>query len=191
MVASLQHEAFYTAGTWVDESLGVYVGWTARKDSFSDGMPVRNERGDVLVFSGEEFPEPGTRQRLREAGHRFDPDGAAYLIHLFEQGGDFLARLNGRFHGLLADRSLGAATLFNDRYGMHRLYYHQSADALYFAAEAKAILEVRPELRRVDPRGLGEYVAAGCVMENRTLFGGVHALPPATAWTIRRGAVER
>ena len=42
--------------------------------------------------------------------------------------------------GLLVDRSEGTTTLFNDRYGIHRLYYHESADAFYFAAEAKAIL---------------------------------------------------
>ena len=61
MVEALRHENFYVTGTWADESLGVYVGWVARKRSFSDGMPLSNERGDVvLVFSGEEFPEPGT-----------------------------------------------------------------------------------------------------------------------------------
>jgi asparagine synthase (glutamine-hydrolysing) len=54
MVDTLRHEDYYVTGTWSDESLGVYVGWAARKDSFSDGMPLRNERGDVvLVFSGE------------------------------------------------------------------------------------------------------------------------------------------
>ena len=50
----------FMCGTWVEESLGVYVGWVARKDSFAEWMPLRNERGDVvLVFAGEEFPEPG------------------------------------------------------------------------------------------------------------------------------------
>ena len=39
MVASLRHESFYVTGTWIDESLGIYVGWVARKNSFSDGMP--------------------------------------------------------------------------------------------------------------------------------------------------------
>ena len=29
-------------------------------------------------------------------------------------------------------------TLFNDRYGMHRIYYHEAKEAFYFAAEAKA-----------------------------------------------------
>ena len=81
--------------------------------------------------------------------------------------------------------------LFNDRYGMHRIYYHQSKDAFYFAAEAKAILAVRPELRRMDSRGLGEFVSCGAVLENRTLFEGIHVLPPASAWVFRNGSLER
>ncbi len=170
----------------------MYVGWVARKDSFSDGMPLRNERGDVvLVFSGEEFPEPGTAQRLKERGHELDVAGPSYLAHLYEEDPSFPAGLNGRFHGLLTDRSRGTAMLFNDRYGMHRIYYHESKDAFYFAAEAKAILAVRPELRRMDPRGVGEFIACGCVLENRTLFEGIHALPPASAWVFRNGSLER
>jgi asparagine synthase (glutamine-hydrolysing) len=155
-------------------------------------MPLRSERGDVvLAFSGEEFPEPGTAERLRAQGHDFDVDGPSYLVHLYEDDPSFPAGLNGRFHGLLADRNRGTSVLFNDRYGMHRIYYHQSADAFYFAAEAKAILAVRPELRRLDPRGLGEFVSCGAVLENRTLFEGIKVLPPASEWTFRNGSLER
>ena len=53
---------------------------------------------------------------------------------------------------------------------MHRLCYYESDDALYFGAEAKAILAVRPELREADPRGIGELVACSCVLENRTIY---------------------
>lgn len=192
MVEALRHESFYVTGMWSDESLGVYVGWVARKGSFCDGMPLRNERGDaVLVFSGEEFPEPETVQRLKEQGHEIDAVGPSYLVHLAEEDPSFPAGLNGRFHGLLADRAHGMATLFNDRYGMHRLYIHESGDAFYFASEAKAILAVRPELRRLDARGLGEFVACGAVMENRTLFEGIGLLPQASAWVFRNGTLER
>src|SRR5271166_6528965 len=193
MVETLRHESFYVTGTWIDESMGVYVGWVARKDSFSDNMPLRNERGDlVLVFSGEEFPEPGTAGRLKERGHTLAAEGGpSYLVHLYEEDPAFPAGLNGRFHGLLADQTRGTAMLFNDRYGMHRIYYHESKGAFYFAAEAKAILVVRPELRKTDPRGLGEFVSCGCVLENRTLFEGVHVLPPAAAWVFRGGSLER
>src|SRR5580693_6157704 len=192
MVDTLRHEDYYVTGTGSDESLGVYVGWAARKDSFSDGMPLRNERGDVvLVFSGEEFPEPGTVQRLKQQGHEFDPTGSSYLVHRYEEEPSFPLGLNGRFQGLVVDERNGTAALFNDRFGMHRLYYHESKDAFYFAAEAKAILAVRPELRRINPQGLGEWIECGCVLENRTLFENLHVLPPACAWVFRNGSVER
>jgi len=192
MLETLRHENFYVTGTWVDESLGVYVGWVARKDSFSDGMPLRNERGDVvLVFTGEEFPEPGTAQLLKGRGHDLTSTGPYYLVHLYEEDSSFPAGLNGRFHGLLVDRNRRTATLFNDRFGMHRLYYHERGDTFYFAAEAKAILAVRPELRSLDPKGAGEFVACGAVLENRTLFQGVLVLPPAAAWFFRNGSLER
>jgi asparagine synthase (glutamine-hydrolysing) len=192
MVAAICHESFYVSGTWSDEDLGVYVGWVARKGSFCDKMPLCNEMGDVsLVFSGEEFAEPGTAQRLKVQGHTLELSGPSYLVHLYEEKPTFLADLNGRFHGLLIDRTRGTTTLFNDRYGMHRIYYHQSKEAFYFAAEAKAILTVRPELRKTDPRGIGEFIACGCVLENRTLFEGIHVLPPASAWIFSRGSLER
>src|SRR6202008_3704448 len=69
-------------------------------------------------------------------------------------------------------------------YGLQRFYYHESREAFHFAAEAKAILAVRPELRVVDSRSLGEFVSCGCVLENRTLFKGIQVLPPASAWTF-------
>jgi asparagine synthase (glutamine-hydrolysing) len=192
MVEALRHESFYLAGTWIDESLGVYVGWVVREHSFGDGMPLRNERGDVfLVFSGEEYPEPGSVRRLRERSPGGDTKGPSYLVHLYEEDTTFPACLNGRFHGLLMDRRCGTATLFNDRYGMHRIHYHESREAFYFAAEAKAILAVRPELRSADPQGLGEFVACGCVLENRTLFRGIHVLPPAAAWCFQNGLIDR
>jgi asparagine synthase (glutamine-hydrolysing) len=192
MVASVQHEPFYAAGTHVDEAMGAYVGWTVREGSFADGMPLANERGDVsLVFSGEEFNEPGTVLRLQARGHSVDENGASYLVHLYEEDPSFLAALNGRFHGLLVDRTNASAVLFNDRYGMHRIYYHEAPEAFYFAAEAKAILAVCPGLRSLNPQALGEFVSCGCVLENRTLFRDIHVLPPASAWVFRHGRIER
>lgn len=179
MVETLRHEWFYETGTWSDESLGVYVGWCTRKRSVSVPMPFRNEGGDVVVvFSGEEFAE-------------LNVEGAEHIVHSYEKDPSFPAGLNGRFHGLLADRTRRTATLFNDRFGMHRVYYHQSEDGFYFAAEAKAILAVRPEIRNIDSRGLGELVSCGCVLENRTLFDGISVLPGAAKWRLCDGTVER
>jgi asparagine synthase (glutamine-hydrolysing) len=191
MVEALRHEPFYNTGTWVDEKLGVYVGWCARKNSFADGMPLQNERGDVvLAFAGDEFSSAAAASVSARNGD--SPKGPSYLVHQYEEDPKFPASLNGMFHGLLADRGKQSVFLFNDRYGMHRLYYHEAPNegAFYFAAEAKAILAVRPELRRADPRGLGEFIACGCVLENRTVFEDVHVLPGGSIWRFRDGALE-
>jgi asparagine synthase (glutamine-hydrolysing) len=192
MVKSICHESFYATGVWINESLGIYAGWAERWGSFCDGMPISNERKDVhLIFSGEEFPRPDIRSQLKQKQHCVRPSGPDYLVHLYEDDPNFLAELNGRFHGLLADGRSGATTLFNDRYAMDRVYYYESKEAFYLAAEAKAILSVRPELRKADAQGLGEFVACGCVLENRTLFEGIKILPPGSAWVFRGGSLER
>src|SRR5262245_16958141 len=189
MVESLRHESFYVTGTWIDESLGVYVGWISRRNSFDDGLPLRNDRGDVvLLFSGEEYPEPGTVPCPKGEGHAVDSGRASYLVHRYDGKPSYFAGLNGRFHGLLADQHRGIAVLFNDRYGMHRLFYHEAKDAFYFGAEAKAILAVCPELRRARPQSLGELISFGCILGDRTLFEGIDALPAGSAWQIRNGS---
>src|SRR5687768_14495104 len=86
MLGVMRHESFYSSGTWMDDELGVYVGWTARAGSFGDAGPLRNETGDVfLVFSGEEFPAADTRQRLKTRGHQLGDADASYLVHLSEE----------------------------------------------------------------------------------------------------------
>jgi asparagine synthase (glutamine-hydrolysing) len=190
MLETMLHESFYTSGVWSDPSQGVYVGWVARRGSFAAEMPVLNEREDItLLFAGEEFPNPATIETLRAKGHVIDQGRPSYLVHRYEEESAFPRELNGRFHGLVSDRTQGTTLLFNDRYGLQRLYYHESNDAFYFAAEAKALLKVRPELRSIDTRGLGEFVSSGCVLENRTLFRGIHLLPPGSAWSFRNGTL--
>lgn len=191
MLRTMRHEKFYTSGTWSDPSEGLYVGWVARHGAFAAEMPVQNSRGDTtLVFSGEEYPEPGTAEPLPAGTVGLSGRGPSYLVHRYEQEPTFPRSLNGRFHGILADKSKGTALLFNDRYGLHRLYFHEADDALYFAAEAKAILSVCPQLRTMDARGIGEFIVCGCVLENRTLFPGIQLLPPGSAWSFRNGRLQ-
>lgn len=192
MMAAVNPGSAYVKGIQIDADSGTYLGWTAQKHSFADNMPLCNETGDIsLVFSGEEYSGATSIYSLKNRHHSFDPDGPSYLVHLYEENPRFVAGLNGRFHGLLVDRQSGIAVLFNDRYGMHRIYYHETPEVFYFAAEAKAILAVRPELRTLDNRGLGEFISCGCVLENRTLFRNIHVLPPASSWRFRAGKIER
>jgi len=189
MLRCIVHEEFYTSGTFSEPQLGIYVGWTAIKGSFSDSGPARSEKGDIhLVFSGEEFSPGSTHRMLKSKGHSFSPDDVSYLVHLYEELGEgFLPALNGMFHGAIVDKRNSTVTLFNDRYGMHRLFFHQTADAFYFASEAKAIAAVCPNVRQPDAKSIGEFVACSCVLEDRTIFKDVFSLPAASAWTFSAG----
>jgi asparagine synthase (glutamine-hydrolysing) len=191
MLRTIQHDSSYRSGTWVDESVGAYIGWALHAGSFCEQMPLISASRDVvLVFSGEEYSDPGLLANTRRSTLDADSNVASYLVDVCATDPEFPSGLNGRFQGLSIDNRVGAATLFNDRSGIHRLYYHESEDAFYFAVEAKAILAVRPDLGRLDLRGVGEYLSCGCVLENRTLFSGISVLPPGSAWTFRNGARE-
>lgn len=186
MLNAVAHEEFYSQGTFLDESLGVYVGWTALKGSFSDGMPLRNEKsGTCLIFSGEDYSDTAVRQEWQRCPSCSSASESGYLLRMYEKDQNFVASLNGMFHGLVADRSQNSVMLFNDRYGMHRLYYHEGRDEFCFGSEAKAILAIRPDLRVADSRGLGEFVACSCVLENRTIFKDIQVLPAGSMWIFQ------
>jgi asparagine synthase (glutamine-hydrolysing) len=192
MLAVMRHEDFYVTGTWDDEARGIYVGWVAKKGSFAERMPLRNETRDlVLLFAGEEFTDPQVMGQLERKGHGIEAGRLSYLVHLAEEDPGFVAKLNGRFHGLLIEISRKSALLFNDRYGLQRLYFHEAKEGFYFAAEAKAILAVKPELRTLNTETMGEWISCGCVMNNRTLFHDVHVLPPGSAWSFNNRRLER
>ena len=56
MTRCMVHEPSYVSGTYANEDVGLCVGWVSHGGSFSDCMPLWNERRDVcLIFSGEDF----------------------------------------------------------------------------------------------------------------------------------------
>jgi asparagine synthase (glutamine-hydrolysing) len=189
MVNSMLHEQFYTSGTYVNDSLGLWSGWIGHEGAFDDCSPAWNESKDVcLIFSGEEFADQEDIGRLATKGHEFDATNASYLVHWYEERGlEFLERLNGRFSGLLVDLREQRTVLFNDRYGFNRIYFHQGGDKFYFSSEAKSLLRALPALRRLDLRSLGEWSSCGCALQNRTLFSDVSLLPGGAAWTFSPG----
>lgn len=186
MVKGMMHEKFYASGTYVNEKMGVWVGWVCHKDSFSDCLPIWSERKDIcLLFSGEDFIDESEIENIKTKGHQFNQENASYLVHLYEEMGiRFLEKLNGWFCGVLVDLREGKVVLFNDRYGLNRIYYHENENGLYFSSEAKSLLKILPNLRQLDTQSLGELFSCGCALENRSIFSGVSLTPGASMWTF-------
>ena len=188
MLKSMLHESFYSSGSYANDHIGIYAGWICHKDSFCDCMPVWNEKKDIaLIYFGENFTDLDLFDRLKAKHHRFDNTNASYIVHMYEEAGmEFLKDLNGLFNGIIIDQRANKIILFNDRYGMQKIFYYEDEDkdAFYFASEAKALLKICPKLRELDMRGFGELLSCTCVLENRTLFKNVFLLPPASSWVF-------
>ncbi len=193
MLQSMMHETFYTKSEFIDEEKGWYLGGIAIKGSFADCMPIYNETHEVVMFLvGECFVDTVTTSYLKNKGHEFSTGDASCLVHLYEEEGErFIEKLNGWFSGCIVDRRRGKAFLFNDWYGMRKIYYHEDEDGIYFSSEAKALFRAIPELREVDPQSIGEYLCFDCVLNDRSYFSKVHLLPGGSLWVFQKGGAER
>ncbi len=187
MAQCMRHDPSSSLGSLSNEELGVWIGWVWREGS--DCLPAWNETKDICIaLIGETFPEQADLARLKSNGHEFGSEDASYLVHLYEEKGlDFLRDINGYFGGVLIDLRRSKVVLFNDRYGLRRIYYHEREDAVYFSSEAKSLLKVLPDLRQLDPSAMAEFFSCGCTLGNRSLFSGVSILPGGSKWEFAHG----
>jgi asparagine synthase (glutamine-hydrolysing) len=114
------------------------------------------------------------------------------LIGIYKKEGEkFIAKLNGLFCGLLIDKEQKKVFLFNDRYGIQRIYFHERGGIFYFASEAKALLRILPAQRHLDPEGVVDYLAFGCTLDWKTLFQGIGIVPGGSLWSLENGKLHK
>ena len=193
MLNCMLHENFYTHGIYTRPDNGFYIGYCAIEDSFADCMPIFNETKDLVLFlTGECYQDQSIIDGLVQRGHNFNQHNASHLVHFYEeQGDDFFKNLNGWFNGIILDLRKAEAKLFNDRFGIRRIYFHESNDYFAFSSEAKSLLKAFPELREISSRSVGEFLTYDCVMENRTYFPKINLLPACAAWTFQNGQISK
>lgn len=193
MLGCMLHEPFYTHGTFHSPEKGFFIGYAAMENSFADCMPIFNETRDIVLFlTGECYEDQPAIDALAKRGHRFEPGNASYLAHRYEEEGEaFFRNLNGWFNGILLDLRNASATLFNDRCGIRRVYFHEGNEFFAFSSEAKSLLKAFPELREISPRSVGEFLTYDCVLENRTCFPKINLLPACSVWMFKNGRVEK
>jgi asparagine synthase (glutamine-hydrolysing) len=178
MVRTMMHEPFYAAGSALFPEHQLYCGWVDHCNDRSRPVALHEHDNKAVLLVGEESGWTGGERSSQEAAHS--------LLGAYAAGSDrWLRELNGWFAGVLIDRQRSEILVFNDRYGMHRVYHAPVAGGYAFASEAKALLSIRDESRAFDTAGLGEYLASGCVFSGRTLFRDVQRLPAASLWKLK------
>lgn len=183
MANAILHRKYCESKNYINLELGTWIEWFEE-----EGELITNETKDIfLIFIGESFYDNKDIEHLRAKGHQFTEDSYEYLVHLYEDLSlSFLKRINGIFCGILIDLRKKFAMIFNDRYGLRRIYYYENKDEIYFSTEAKAILAVYPNFRQIDYKALAENIICGCTLKNKSIFAGISILPVASSWKYYR-----
>ena len=154
------------------------VGWS---DHLRRERQNQQTRHSVLLTAGE--PVVAAAPVMMDvAGCDAIGVGAAELARQMQHRGiDVLKSVDGSFAGFFVDGQSGVCMLFNDRFGMERLFVHADTTRVMFSSEAKAILAVLPSARAIDPVALAEWLSCGCTIGSRSLFQGIEIVPGGSA----------
>lgn len=182
MASALGGGAEPAAGMFCAEAAGVFLAWSVRPGSFAGCMPAWNEKRDcLLVFAGEHFGDKGEVEALKGRHHQVKGWSAAHLIHAYEESGpDFLLQLNGVYAGVVVDFRNRTGFLFNDRFGLQRVFTRETADAFYFSTDLFLLAGIAGRAS-VDEERACEWLRHGSVCDNGTIFAGIDCLAPASA----------
>ncbi|MEK7800001.1 MAG: asparagine synthase (glutamine-hydrolyzing), partial [Acidobacteriota bacterium] len=157
-------------------------------------QPMANEDGTIwITFNGEIYNHVRLRRDLEARGHIYrSRTDTETLLHLYEEEGPkFVRLLQGMFALAIRDGRRKELLLVRDRIGVKPLYYAVLPGTILFASEIKAILEHPRVSRRIDLAAFYHYLTFIAAPAPRTLFQGVHKLPPATRVTIDgQGAIR-
>jgi asparagine synthase (glutamine-hydrolysing) len=154
-------------------------------------QPLFNEDGSVVVvFNGEIYNYQSLIPELQALGHVFRTrSDTEVIVHAWESWGEqCVERFRGMFAFALWDRRQQTLFLARDRLGVKPLHYALLDDGtVLFGSEIKSLLAHGSLRRRIDPLAVEEYFALGYVPDPRTIYKGVHKLPPGTVLSVRRG----
>jgi asparagine synthase (glutamine-hydrolysing) len=194
MLGRLFHRGPDDEGCLVDRELAMGVRRLSIIDLAGGHQPIFNESGRYgVVFNGEIYNYREIRQDLEARGHRFSTNSdTEVLVHLYEDRGErCVDPLRGMFAFAIWDRVERTLFVARDRLGVKPLYYTITArNTVLFASEIKSLL-VHPDVSaQMDVAALGDYLSLKYVPSPRTMFAGIHSLPPGFCFIWQKGILK-
>lgn len=160
---------------------------------------VSNDQRYTLVFNGEIYNYIELRKILEALGTHFRSAGdTEVLMEAYRHwGADCLSRLNGMFSFAIWDRDVRRLFIARDRVGKKPLYYAalpgKFGGGLAFASELSALAVFPGVGDAIDSQAVSDFFAYQYIPFDRTIYSGVHKLPPAhyLIWLDGKITVER
>jgi asparagine synthase (glutamine-hydrolysing) len=193
MCGTIVHRGPDDEGMFVHGPVGLGMRRLSIIDVAGGHQPIHNEDRTVwIVFNGEIYNFPELHERLIKRGHRFyTHSDTEVIVHLYEDlGVEAVRQLRGMFAFALYDLRRSSLLLARDRLGKKPLHYALRNGSLLFASEIKALLEVEPDLRKIEPAALLDYFSVGYIPDPKTAFAAIAKLPPGHALEFRGGRVS-
>jgi asparagine synthase (glutamine-hydrolysing) len=191
MIGMLAHRGPDDAGIHIEPGAGLAHARLSIIDLAGGHQPMTNEDSSLwITFNGEIFNYLELREELLNKGHRFATTcDTEVILHLFEEEGeDCVQRLNGQWAFAIWDRNRRRLFLSRDRMGVRPIFYTWAGRTFVFGSEIKALFAHPEVTRELDFRGLDEIFTYWCTVPPRTVFQGVHELPPGHSMFVENGA---
>lgn len=168
-------------GVWSSTDGRAVLGHTrlAVIDPVRGAQPMVHEDGSLcLVANGEFYDYRNIRRELQAAGFRLHTSGDSEIaLHLYlRDGPEMVRRLSGEFAFVLWDARRQRMLAVRDRFGIKPLYWARHAGRVYLASTVTALLAMGVPARW-DRAAFAAHLQMG-LPPDRTLFAGVHQVPP-------------
>lgn len=193
MTESMRHRGPDGSGVYVSGNIGLGHRRLSIIDLDGGAQPITNESQTLyLVFNGEIYNYIELRKELIGNGHIFKTKSdTEVIVHGYEEWGeDCVNRFNGIFAFAIWDSIAKKIFMARDHLGVKPLYYASVEDKFLFASEIKAILTDPECHREVDIPALGQLFTYRYVPSPKTLFKGIHKLPPGHFLRINETGTE-
>jgi asparagine synthase (glutamine-hydrolysing) len=157
------------------------------------GQPMHNEDKSLwITFNGEIFNYIELMADLKQRGHVFGSRcDTEVILHAYEEyGEDCVQMFNGQWSFAIWDVRNQKLFASRDRLGVRPFFYTQAGSEFVFASEIKAIFEHPEVSRQIDPVALGQLFTLWTTIAPRTMFRGVHELPPGHSLTLADGQLQ-
>ncbi|MCW2314379.1 asparagine synthetase B family protein [Rhodoferax antarcticus] len=139
---------------------------------------ARSPNGDWLCATGA---------WVHNAGIRY-PDSQGLLSRYLQVGAAALAKeLDGTFAIAIGDKRSHKTIVITDPRGSLHVYLRDDCAGVAICTSSMAL----SQSGQLDPVGAYEFIATGVIYEDRSLWAGIHKLPPATILEIERGHIAR
>ena len=190
MVSILRHRGPDETGIYIDQNVGFGHSRLSIIGLDNGTQPIANEDETLwIIFNGEIFNYVELREELINKGHRFRTDtDTEVILHLYEDHGvNCLQKLNGQFAIAIWDSAKQQLFLARDRVGIRPLFTTVLNGRLLFASEIKALFLDPSIPRAFDLASLQQIFTCWSPTGTRTVFQGVHQLPPGCYQVVKYG----